>query len=358
MLTIGSLTGTEIDDLIQQLCETVASQQEWQLSEDGILYRVEGDLIVLLALFYSGSMGRPENVLKASLQYKMFADDELFWEILDNQYEEQKKLDIRINGAFAAPFLRVLDQTFEIKDWSPEDLEKKFNPSLRDIENNVHELIAKVQTEQDHQNMIEIFIEEYFREHPMSSDSSPYCMQILSAIRTSQWSIAEDIIRQRLATERYSGVSTEKGSFYELAYQYLYSNGRTSSEEAPMVMFKSRRKPPNFEAMEKSVSEMMTDTIDNFGEDDESLYWIEILLLDKNPDRHAKLLENIGGWLGQYLVRQLDGAWSKTALGWGVSVGPGIHCYPYTQVEKYLQSGQSESLCQFVEECRQIVEVR
>lgn len=358
MLTNGSLNETEIDDLTRQLCETVASQQKWQLSEDGSLYRVEGDLLISLALFYS----ERKNGLCVSLKYKMFADDDLFWRILEIEYEEQSKLKMRLCGAFRAPFLSVLDNVLEIKDWAHENLQQQFKPTLYDMENKVNELVEKIQIEQDHLNLIDEFIEEYFQEHSNSSSSSPYYMQILSAIRTSQWSLAEDIIRQRLALGGGSGVGTEKGMFYELAYQYLYSIGRTSPEEAPLVVESARRqsrsKLPDFESMEKSVSDMMVDTIDDFGETDESVYWVEIYLMDTKPDRRANLVEIFGAWLGQYLVRHLDGVWKKSALGWGVSVGPGKLCYPYTQVEKFLRSGQSESLCQFVEEVRQIAEVR
>ena len=263
-----------------------------------------------------------------------FADDEIFWRILDLEYEEQSKLKMRLHGAFRAPFLRVLNNVLEIKDWSPEDLQKKFTPTLHDVENNLKELIAKIQSEQDHLKMIDNFIEEYFRQHPRSTDSSPYVIQILSAIRTGQWPIAEDIIRQRLASGKISGISTEKGTFFEVAYQYLHSIGRTSPEEAPMVI-ESQPIRPNFEAMEKSVSDMMAQTIDNFGESDESIYWVEVYLMDTEPDSHAKSVTIFGAWLGQFLVRQFEGTWSKSALGWGVSIGPGTLRYPYVQVEKY-----------------------
>lgn len=353
MYTIGSLTETEIDELVQKLCETIASQQVWQCSRNSSLYRLEGDLIMLLKIYYSDR----KNGLFVSLSYKIYADDEIFWKILEIEYEDQSKQEARIHSAFKAPFLPVSEDVLEIDDWAPENLQTLFEPTLSTIEKTACNLIAEIQTEQNHLNRIDHFIEEYYREHPKSTTSTPYDLQILSAIRNSHWSTAEMVIRQRLALGLGSGVGTKKGTFYELAYQYLHSKGLTSPEEAPMV-FVSRARRPNFQAFENSVTEMMRSAIDNFGENDESVYWVEIYLLDIDADRLENTINIFGAWLGQYLVRQLDGDWGKTALSWGVSVGSSKIFYPYIQVEKYLRFGQSESLCDFVNEVRKMARER
>ena len=353
-MSIDSMTDIEIEALTTQLSKAIASKYEWQLSERDVLYRVEGKLLINLALYYSSR----DNGLHIQLQYKMFADDELFFKIFAIEYEDAKKMDRRLPGYLNAPYLKVFDKAIAIENdnWSLENLQQQLNPTLSEVEKRVNELIAEIQTEQDHLNMIANFIEKHFSQHPRSSVTSPYSMQILSALRTCQWSIAETIIRQCLASERGSGEGTEKGMFDEVAYQYLHSIERTSSAAAPLVARSlgrdTRQKVASAEALEKRVSEMMLESVGDFGESDNSVFWVETYLMDATPDRFADLAKVYGAWLGQYLIRKLDGEWKKSALGWGVSVGPGELCYPHIQVEGFLHSGQSGLLCDFVAEAR------
>ena len=355
-MSIDSMTDIEIEALTTQLRQTIASKNEWQLSEGGALYRIEGELLIYLALSYSSR----DIGLHVQLQYKMFADDELFWKILENEYEESKKMSIRLNGAFRAPFLSVLDKILEVDDWSFENMQQQLNPTLSEVEDTVNKLVGEIQTEADHLSKVAAFIEAHFSLHPRSRNSGPYDMQILSALRTCQWSIAETIIRQRLASGRGSGVGNQKGMFDELAYQYLYYNGLSSSEPAPLVVSslgrETRQKQASVETLEMRVSDMMLESVDDFGENDSSVFWVETYLMDATPDRYADLTKVFGAWLGQYLVRQLGGEWKKSALGWGVSVGSGELCYPRAKVEEFLRSGQSGLLCDFVAEARRIAE--
>lgn len=102
---------------------------------------------------------------------------------------------------------------------------------------------------------------------------------------------------------------------------------------------------------EQVVSAATAEVGEPVGYDEDGVRWLDEFIQDQHEqgdpaDRRA-LVNNLGSYLGECIVRSFGGEWAEVDGSWCVRFDDRNAAYPFAKVRKHLENGAGESVLSF-----------
>ena len=205
----------ELDKLLNSVFRPSAKAHGWESSR-GFIYKATDLLFFSLVIVGQAKRGR----LFYMLSYKLLAFDEFFWKIVHLEENLKQPLSFRAFGAWTAPQTTILKGEVSISAWDTENTQLGVNEIFTVCEPEAEKVSQEINGLDDNLRVIE---EYYIRLKDLypNAVTNIWVERLLNSILKHEYSVSEEIVRERMNSHDSGGFQVGSKSFYELANEYL-----------------------------------------------------------------------------------------------------------------------------------------
>lgn len=210
---------SEINKLLNKSVKAAAKSLGWKSSGSSIFR--ETDLLI----FYIGCVAhkKPENIAYLS-GYKFKAFDELFCKIVQLEENINTALSFRARASWVAPCFYFTSTLESVGEWTEENAFSAVERIIKKTEVVTEKLESEIHNPDDNLRWLEKFYQEKLKENP-NMPMTLSMEKLFTALLNKNFSLAQEIVRERIEKRDHGGKTFKNMTFYEGADLYLKKIG-------------------------------------------------------------------------------------------------------------------------------------